>query len=318
MNTKLSVIIPVYNTEKYLKRCLESIINQTLKELEIIIINDGSTDNSDIICSEYVKKDKRIKYIITENKGGSSARNIGIQEATSDFITFVDSDDFIDKNMYEKMLEKLITEKTDFIMCGHKVITERNTERKKLKEESSLILQDGFSSVWNKIFKINILKENNILFPEQYQAGEDLVFSMKYLFSSLNGYSIVKGEFYNYVVRGDSISFKFIDQRTKLIEAYKDIFEDKRHKSFIEELKILFKKQICKDYFNGINRVIYKKRYSKDDKLKILKSMDKIDKFNKIYNLGFNREIEKELKLINLFFKFRLLGKLFYKLNKKE
>lgn len=104
---KVSIIIPIYNSEKYLKQCLESIINQTYKNIEIICINDGSTDNSEKIIKDYLKTNKNITYLKQPNAGQSIARNKGLEKATGDFILFVDSDDFIEKNMVEKLIDPL-------------------------------------------------------------------------------------------------------------------------------------------------------------------------------------------------------------------
>ena len=115
---KLSVIIPVYNTEKYLKKCLESVIKQTYKNLEIIVINDGSTDNSNKIIEKYVTKyPQKIKYIEQENRGQAYSRNLGIKLSKGELITFVDSDDYIERNMYKKMIELLERENSDMVIC---------------------------------------------------------------------------------------------------------------------------------------------------------------------------------------------------------
>ena len=119
MGEKISVIVPVYNVEQYLERCVESIINQTYKNLEIILINDGSTDNSGKLCDELAKKDDRIKVIHKKNGGLSDARNRGIEEATAKVIGFIDSDDYIDKDMYEILFENLNKTGADLSMCGH-------------------------------------------------------------------------------------------------------------------------------------------------------------------------------------------------------
>lgn len=100
---KVSIIIPIYNTEKYIKDCLDSVVNQTLDDIEIICINDGSTDNSLKLINDYAKRDKRIKVINQENKGQGTARNIGIKESKGEYIGFVDFDDYIDLKMYEKL-----------------------------------------------------------------------------------------------------------------------------------------------------------------------------------------------------------------------
>lgn len=116
---KISVIIPIYNVEQYLSQCLDSIINQTYTNLEIILINDGSTDNSEKICNQYKLLDPRIIVIHKTNGGLSDARNTGIKIATGDYISFVDADDFIDKNMYTILFQKINTTNADIIWYNH-------------------------------------------------------------------------------------------------------------------------------------------------------------------------------------------------------
>ena len=122
---KISIIIPIFNTEKYLKTCLNSVLNQTLKEIEIICINDGSTDNSLKIIEEYASKDKRIKFISQKNNGVSYARNKGLEIATGEFIGFVDSDDYASKNFFEKLYNSALKTNSD-IACGEIVKIENN------------------------------------------------------------------------------------------------------------------------------------------------------------------------------------------------
>ena len=118
---KISVIVPVYNVERYLKRCIESIINQTYKDLEIILVDDGSTDSSGNICDEYKKIDKRISVIHKKNGGLSDARNEGLKVVTGTYIAFVDSDDFLDLDMYEYMQKNIEKENADIVICGTKI-----------------------------------------------------------------------------------------------------------------------------------------------------------------------------------------------------
>ena len=128
----LSVIVPIYNVEEYLEKCLDSIINQTYKNLEIILVDDGSPDKCPQICDEYAKKDDRIVVIHKENGGVSSARNLGLDIAKGEFITFVDSDDWIDETMYEKMMLKQAEENLDLVFTRYKTI--KNGSIKKIKE----------------------------------------------------------------------------------------------------------------------------------------------------------------------------------------
>lgn len=116
---KVSVIVPIYNTEKFLRKCIESIVNQTLQEIEIILINDGSTDNSHNICLEYAEKyPEKIRYINNKNIGCSATRNLGIELAKGEYIAFVDSDDYIEKGMYKEMYEVTRNKNLDVVVSG--------------------------------------------------------------------------------------------------------------------------------------------------------------------------------------------------------
>ena len=115
---KISVIVPVYNVEKYLRKCIESILNQTFREFELILVDDGSTDSSGKICDEYALKDSRIKVIHKENGGASSARNAGLDVAKGEYIGFVDSDDWIEMDMYGELYRLIKENNTDISVCG--------------------------------------------------------------------------------------------------------------------------------------------------------------------------------------------------------
>ena len=118
MNDKISIIIPIYNIENLLDQMIKSIIFQTYKNLEIILVNDGSTDGSEHVCKSWMNQDSRIKYFFQENKGVSDARNLGFKKSTGDFILFLDGDDEIALDMCEKMISQIIAEKSDFCYCG--------------------------------------------------------------------------------------------------------------------------------------------------------------------------------------------------------
>ena len=133
---KVSVIVPVYNVEKYLEKCLDSLVNQTLKEIEIIIVNDGSPDNSHKIIDKYTKKYKNIKAYLKENGGLSDARNYGLKKASGEYIAFLDSDDFVKEDMYQKMYEKAKSGNFDMIVCDLNY-----------KSENSSVIQRAFSNI---------------------------------------------------------------------------------------------------------------------------------------------------------------------------
>ena len=119
MGEKISVIVPVYNVEAYLEKCVESILKQTYTNLEILLVNDGSTDNSGELCDQLAQRDQRIRVIHKENGGLSDARNRGIEDASSDLIGFIDSDDYIDEDMYETLYRQMLESNADLSMCGH-------------------------------------------------------------------------------------------------------------------------------------------------------------------------------------------------------
>ena len=185
-NDLISVIIPVYNVEKYLCRCLDSVINQTCKDLEIILVNDGSTDSSGKICDEYALKDNRIKVIHKQNGGVSSARNKGLDIATGDYIGFVDSDDYIESDMYEVLYKSLIENNTSVSCCdifrlkkGKFVSTLNFPNEKKLSFNE--VLNNKFHDLYNvdKLFDKNLI--GNIRFNEKIPLGEDILFTYKVL-----------------------------------------------------------------------------------------------------------------------------------------
>ena len=158
----ISVIVPVYNVEKYLRRCVETIQKQTYADLEIILIDDGSTDDSGKICDDFSKGDRRIKVIHKKNEGLSAARNTGMENATGEYITFVDSDDYIDSKMYEKMIMALESSHCDICMCGSKTVDEQgNILRSEIFENKVYRGAEIIESIviplktaaWNKLIK---------------------------------------------------------------------------------------------------------------------------------------------------------------------
>lgn len=172
---KVSVIVPVYNVEKYLRQCIECLLNQTLKEIEIILVNDGSTDNSLLICQEYAAKDKRVKLVSKENGGQSSARNYGLEFVNSEYVGFVDSDDWVSPNFYETLYEAITKNRCDIAATSAiRKYNYRQTYRYHYSEEFvANTLEEKIKTanipkccyIWNKLYKTELVKEN--LFKEQ-------------------------------------------------------------------------------------------------------------------------------------------------------
>lgn len=219
-NLKISVIIPVYNVEKYLKRCLDSVISQTYKNLEIILIDDGSTDDSAVICDEYAEKDNRILLIHKSNGGLSDARNSGLKIFTGDYIIFVDSDDWIEKDFCEYIAKNMFD--SDMLLFNYYVATKGKKKLKKIflrnynvsKEKCLLDLAKSQveSYVWNKVYKRQLFKD--IIFPKNRNYEDQAI--MHALIYQSNKIKYVNRAFYNYFQNNNSIT------HTVNLKNYKD------------------------------------------------------------------------------------------------
>ena len=206
---RISVIVAVYNIEKYIARCIESLLNQTYRDLEILLVVDGATDSSGEICEKYAAKDDRIRVIYRENGGLSAARNTGIAQATGDYISFVDGDDWIDQDMYKTMVGLVQKHCADLIACRYKCIYKDSLKDgstgevtvyteplsmllQYLKEDEHYLIQHA---AWNKLYSRELLGEER--FPEGVWY-EDVVFSATILSRVKTGVYIDQA-FYNYV-----------------------------------------------------------------------------------------------------------------------
>lgn len=235
---KISVIVPVYNAEKYIKRCLDSIIGQTYTNIEVIAVDDGSTDNSPAILSEYAKRDSRIMVFHQENLGVAEARNRGLIEATGDFVLFVDSDDYIMKNTCEVAIDAIKNYQYDTVVFQYQIKYADGKSRIPLKfyndkwdsgTEEALIdfLYYGRAmgtGVWNKLYMRSIIKENNINFYK-LKIGEDTIFNLDYVRHSKK-WGLVNNILYSYCMNSDSAMHqkdeKAIRSMVDLMEAYSD------------------------------------------------------------------------------------------------
>ena len=233
MNPKISIIVPVYNVERYLEKCIDSILNQTFRDIELILVDDGSTDNSGIICDRYKNKDDRIIVIHKDNGGLSSARNTGINVAKGDFIGFVDSDDYIDENMYYKLYYLCIKNGCEISVC--KFANEIDGKSINLREnEYTHIMnnEDGMKELFkgilyrfsacNKLFKSDLFKE--VAFPEG-RIHEDLSTTYR-LFGNVNKVGYINYEGYVYVKRSNSIlTCKYSRKRLDAFIGWSEILE---------------------------------------------------------------------------------------------
>lgn len=239
MGDKISVIIPVYNVEKYLDKCIMSVINQSYKNLEIIIVDDWSTDNSRVLCDKYAKIDNRIKVFHKKNGGLSDARNFGLKHATGEFIAFLDSDDWVDKDLYKILYDNIFKYKCDISVCKYKKVY---NEDEKVDENNNIELLDNISALkklhnvcdenrvqmivaWNKLYKRELLNseefpigkihEDEFLTPQLLYKANKIVFSHRELiYYRQNPNSIMNREFnikrldYLYAIKQRNIFFK--------------------------------------------------------------------------------------------------------------
>ncbi|MBU4580269.1 glycosyltransferase [Patescibacteria group bacterium] len=220
----ISVIIPVYNAERYLRQCLESIINQNYKNIEAILTDDGSTDDSGRMCDEYAFKDKRVTVIHTDNKGPAAARNKGIENSKGEFIFFIDADDFIDSDALSLLIESYNKHKADIIIGDFKKIKNGIIEKKEnisLLSDKLLTNQDIidysrlylkkpnrhllFAFSWGRLFKASIIKDKNISFNPNLHTFEDVAFNFDYL-KYINKLIFLKMTAYNHLIHNNYMS----------------------------------------------------------------------------------------------------------------
>lgn len=280
MNPVVTIIVPVFNAEKTIEKCIKSIINQTLKEIEIVIIDDCSTDNTKTLLEQY-KNESKIKIIKNnKNEGPSISRNKGINIAKGKYIGFVDSDDYIEPTMFEYMLNK-ITKEVDLVCCGRRNIYKTGTKiilPKKITNNPK-----KFSSTSNytcdKLFKKSIINKYNIQFPEKYRYAEDFAFLIKYKYYA-NKMNVVKEPLYNYVINKNSITKTYNASLLDIIEVLNDtLLFFKNNESFE-----IYEKELLK-----ISRGYYIRR------LKEFKNFKNF-KLKKTFALKFRQYFKKNFK----------------------
>lgn len=307
---KVSVIVPVYNVETYLEKCLDSLVNQTLKEIEIIVVNDGSPDNSQKIIDKYAKNYPQIKAYKKENGGLSDARNYGLKKASGEYIAFIDSDDFVREDMYQKMYNKAASQNFDMVVCDLNYVYEDgrismrvSSNIKKDTADIKKAMLNIYPAAWNKIFKKNLFSSGII-----FKTGvwfEDVEFIYRIL-PFVKTIGVIKEPFNQYLQRQGSITktidpriYHYIDNWNGIVEYYQqnNLYQEYYHEleySYVRYLLATFVKQAA--------------RFSKEEYLKAvdiaLKNVDEHFpkyRFNKyfyrsplgIYLVCFNRHLAK-------------------------
>lgn len=322
---KVSVLIPVYNTEKYLSKCIDSVINQTLKDIEIVIVNDGSKDNSQIIIEQYAKKDSRIKYCVQENSGLGATRNKGIELATGEYIAFLDSDDWVENDYYELMYNQAINTKSDMVISDYTVDSLNSSyiyENKYEQIDKRRYIKDvlmrnvsGFS--WNKLYKRELINSNNLKFPlrENFENIEDQYFTLKTLYLSKK-ISFLNKPLIHYIIRDNSIvntyQKKLIDDGLNFYRQISEFFiRYNADDDIYEALEIGMLKHICQCLSNeckNTNKKSLRERLNEYKRILNIKEYQKIiDKFDGSNKIKYN-SISKEQKIyFNLLKKQRII-----------
>lgn len=286
----ISIIVPLYNAEKYLHCCLDSIVKQTYKELEIILVNDGSTDSSLTICEQYKKKDDRIKILSKENGGQMSAWILGVKESTGEYIGFVDSDDYIEQDMYEKMFNTMSKYNADVVMCGRSVF-DRYEEKistlpfkefysaKEIEEIHKLVFPDLGMCIsqarWDKLFKRDIIVDNMNLYCQKVVRTMEDRFIVSSAMLSTSTFATINEPLYHCRLVNNSSSKKprpelfdiaellYSTQEKMLID--KGLYEKYQHK--LETTRLDYLKMIV------IRNIARKNGYSFTQKKAIAKKM---------------------------------------------
>lgn len=234
---KISVIMPAYNSEKFIKKSINSILNQTYSNIELLIINDGSKDSTKEKIFESLKNDDRIKYFEIQNSGSAVARNIGLDNATGDYIVFIDSDDFIDRNMFKIMIDKSLKFDADIVSCnlkwhysnnaikGEGLLKEglfkKNDMIKNIYPElfSAKTLEDTIpKTLVTKLYKRNLINKNMIRFNPELKMSQDIIFSINCLIYANSIYNLPEAYFYHYVRNESSRTNTYLKDAWKIMK----------------------------------------------------------------------------------------------------
>jgi len=281
MDELISMVIPAYNVGQYIGKCLYSVLNQTYRNLEVIVVNDGSSDDTADMIANY-KADARLKYIEQENAGVTAARNNGIEAATGDFIAFVDSDDYIEPGMYEKLHTTLTGSGADVAICDYNLIyDDRKVSGYSNMQDETIDIEapDYFlkycccpkpnNYIWTRLYKTDIVKHSKVRF-ENYKLGDDTLFNFK-LLPYMRRAAHISDNLYNYLQRHNSNVYT-VANRSNLAAVYADTFESlvshykqKGFSSFLKAMPI--------HAYTRLRSIIFYSRLAGMDEQRIVKSV---------------------------------------------
>lgn len=320
---KISVIIPIYNVEKYLKKCLDSIINQTYRNLEIILVDDGSPDNCGKICDIYAERDKRIKVIHKQNAGVAAARNSGIDIATGKWVAFIDSDDWLDENMFQIAYKEAELYKADIVFFdgiqefSDKIKHWNHFEEDFFSEDINVIrhlskamlyfpmspynTKVPLAAPWDKLYNLEFLRKNSIRYTENLKTLDDMVFNMQAFFYARRVRYIRKA-LYHYRIISTSITNSYKPNRVELDKiTFKRIEEIIKQTGFDEAIQAYYARIIksfsicCRlSFFNKQNQKRHK------EKLAYVKEVLGEEPYNKAFRNIDMKHLEGRLKFVVL------------------
>lgn len=284
-NDLISIIIPVYNVEEFIKRCIDSVLKQTYKNFELILVDDGSNDKSGIICDHYKKNDSRIKVIHKENGGLSDARNVGIDVCVGKFITFIDSDDYVEPEYIETLYKAILKENSEISICSYQSIYENGTILKQNENYNKvltakqtleeMLYQTNFNvSAWAKMYKKTLF--DNIRYPKG-KIFEDAFTTYKLVMLS-DKISVNLKIKYNYMIRCNSIlTSEFSIDKLMLIDAYKEMGENILKK--YPDLVYAVKRAETYAYISSLRQMLYIENRLKDKEKEFQKQIRKNKKY---------------------------------------
>lgn len=323
IDTKVSIILPVYNSEQTIANTIESVLNQTYKNIELIIVNDGSKDNSETICLSYAKSDNRIIFESISNNGVGHARNLAISKARGEYICFIDSDDIYEPDYIEIMLKN--AKENEMVISGYYAV---------IDGESHIVSSDGFvtsdicdcieklqsklmfNQLWNKLYKRNILVENNIKFNEKISLCEDLMFNIEYI-KYCRSISVIENPLYEYFIGTSGLGFRYKKNNSYLklesIDKLEELYDiNKKNKEYIYH-------SYFRQYISLFADISCRENNSKlTDKLSEIKNVIKSDKYKEIVKcirkISF---IKGAILSLNISLVYYWLGKLAWAYNRR-
>ena len=325
MDCTISVIVPVYNSEKYLKRCIDSILNQTYKAIELILVDDGSPDNCGKICDEYAKKDKRVRVIHKTNAGVSAARNSGLEIALGNYATFVDSDDYIEPEMYSNMMEKVHQYNCDVVMCDcikdftdHSEIYTHDIragfyDKEQLVNEyyPHLLMMENVeypATISNWLILFNRNKLGNLRYVVGVRYSEDLLFGAQLVYNTDSFYYMKEQAYYHYYMNPTSATHKFTVDKWN---DYKTLhFEINKYFSECESFDFSHQIDLCLLFFvyNSVSNIFSADNLEREKKFEIVKNILGENEVRRMFSniKVLKLPISKKLKIVTIIYKYRI------------